>query len=97
MRAESEPWLVPMRMARPSSLHLSTSGVNTSSMYSCSFRNSAIAASGKQGSRQAKTRLAEKANTHCHLGNNLRALGQYFRIFQLGGSPEWLCSCRNFA
>jgi hypothetical protein len=30
MRAESEPWLVPMRIARFSRLHFSTSGVNTS-------------------------------------------------------------------
>ena len=30
MRSLSEPWLVPMRMARPSFLHNSTSGVNFS-------------------------------------------------------------------
>ena len=29
MRADKLPWLVPMRMQRPSSLHLSTRGVNT--------------------------------------------------------------------
>lgn len=28
MRADSEPWLVPMRIARPRSLHFSTSGEN---------------------------------------------------------------------
>ncbi len=29
MRALRLPWLVPMRIARPSFLHFSTSGVNT--------------------------------------------------------------------
>ena len=33
MRAESEPWLVPMRMHRLSSRHVSTSGANASVMY----------------------------------------------------------------
>ena len=32
MRSQSEPWFVPMRMARFSRLHSSTSGVNFSSM-----------------------------------------------------------------
>ena len=34
MRSESEPWFVPMRMARPNALHLSTSGVKRSRMRS---------------------------------------------------------------
>mmetsp|Transcript_59955 Transcript_59955/g.158326 ORF Transcript_59955/g.158326 Transcript_59955/m.158326 type:complete len:252 (-) Transcript_59955:24-779(-) len=40
MRAESEPWLVPMRIARPRSRHTSTSGANASTMYSRSRRKS---------------------------------------------------------
>ncbi|OGX40673.1 MAG: hypothetical protein A3C53_00155 [Omnitrophica WOR_2 bacterium RIFCSPHIGHO2_02_FULL_68_15] len=32
MRSESEPWLVPSRIARPKRRHFSTSGVNTSSI-----------------------------------------------------------------
>lgn len=36
MRADSEPWLVPMRIARPSALHFSTSGVKVSRISSCS-------------------------------------------------------------
>lgn len=37
VRAESEPWLVPIRIARPSSLHLRTSGVKSSSIVSSSL------------------------------------------------------------
>ena len=45
MRAESEPWLVPMRMHRLSSRHVSTSGANASVMY-LGWRWSAAAETG---------------------------------------------------